>query len=369
MLPGEAHPSEDLDAPLGALHVGVEHKGPGQDGRQPGLGGLARIGGVGRVPGQSGDLLDGDEHVGQPVLDRLELADGPSELAAVAGVLGAHLETPPRPTGALRCCHHERQVAHHGVRRPGQATLRGEGHALHLHPPHPPGGVEAGEGFDAHTGGVEVEHPPLHRRRPCARGGHRHRGHQAPGERHGQHGDHLAPKLQPAVGGRCPGQGGGGGQGHGGGARAVHERGEQGLALVLGGPGAHHGGRQHGGHDRPRHHGPRHLLDHHGQLQETEALAAVLLGHVDAEPSLGGELVPERRGRLRLGVEQGPGHLGGTARTRASGGPCGAAPRGPHRCRWALPASSPVRTTRWRGRSTTTAPRGGRGPPPPPAPS
>ena len=34
VLPGEAHPPEDLDAALGRLHVGVEGHGPGQHGRQ-----------------------------------------------------------------------------------------------------------------------------------------------------------------------------------------------------------------------------------------------------------------------------------------------------------------------------------------------
>ena len=112
---------------------------------------------------------------------------------------------------------------------------------------------------------------------------------------------------------RCP-QGRRPRKGHGGGDGAVGQRGEQHLALGVVGTGGQHGGGEHGGERRTGHHRPGHLLHHDGQLQHAEALAAVLLGHVDAQPALTRQLVPERRHRLGLGVEQGTGHLGWAAR-------------------------------------------------------
>ena len=111
VLPGEAHPAEDLDGALGRLDVAVEGQGRGElDGEAPLVGlltcGRAALGleDRGGVPGGGHTLLDGDQHVGQPVLDPLELADRPAELLAGPGVFGGRVEAPagaarrPRPT-------------------------------------------------------------------------------------------------------------------------------------------------------------------------------------------------------------------------------------------------------------------------------
>ena len=65
---------------------------------------------------------------------------------------------------------------------------------------------------------------------------------------------------------------------------------------------------RHGGQERARAPATAGLLQDHGQLEETEALAAELLGQVDAQPPLGGQLLPHRLQLFGLGVEQGPGH-------------------------------------------------------------
>jgi hypothetical protein len=41
------------------------------------------------------------------------------------------------------------------------------------------------------------------------------------------------------------------------------------------------------------------LLEHHGQLAQAEALTAVVLGNVKAEPTLGRHLLPHRRELVR----------------------------------------------------------------------
>ncbi len=55
----------------------------------------------GGVPGHRGALLHRHQHVGQRVLDRLELADGPAELDPDLGVLRCRLQTPARDPRAL----------------------------------------------------------------------------------------------------------------------------------------------------------------------------------------------------------------------------------------------------------------------------
>ena len=61
----------------------------------------------GRVPHRRRRLLHGHQHVGQPVLDRLELADGPAELLAGPGVLGGDVKAPAGPSGRLGREDHE----------------------------------------------------------------------------------------------------------------------------------------------------------------------------------------------------------------------------------------------------------------------
>ena len=103
VLPGEADAAQQLQAVLGAVDVAVEGQGAGGGRSQRGLVGSVRCPTAsGRVPGHRGHLLHPDRHVGQPVLDRLELADGAPELDAHLGVLGGGVEAPPGPAGVLR---------------------------------------------------------------------------------------------------------------------------------------------------------------------------------------------------------------------------------------------------------------------------
>ena len=102
-------PPEDLDGALGGLHVAVEGQGCGElDGqagpgpaRRPDVGAVLGLEDRGRVPGGGHPLLHRDQHVGQPVLDPLELADRPAELLSGAGVLGRRVEAPAGPPDRL----------------------------------------------------------------------------------------------------------------------------------------------------------------------------------------------------------------------------------------------------------------------------
>ena len=78
-------------ASRGALRRFRRHQAGGVDAHGPaGVGGLVdgHGGGVHAGPGD----VDGDDGVGQQVLDRLERADDLAELLALAGVLGAHVD-------------------------------------------------------------------------------------------------------------------------------------------------------------------------------------------------------------------------------------------------------------------------------------
>ena len=77
---------------------------------RPGVGVLAP--GRRGVPGHRRALLDRDEHVGQRVLHRLELADGPAELDAHLGVLRCRVQAPAGDAGALGCGQRQGQAAH-----------------------------------------------------------------------------------------------------------------------------------------------------------------------------------------------------------------------------------------------------------------
>ncbi len=114
VLPGEPDATEDLDALLGAVRGRVERHRAGDAGAEHPLAVMRGVGlapGRCRVPGHRGTLLDGHQHVGQRVLDGLELADGPAELHAHLGVVGRRLEAPAGQPGALRRGQREGQRA------------------------------------------------------------------------------------------------------------------------------------------------------------------------------------------------------------------------------------------------------------------
>ena len=73
------------------------------------------------------------QHVGQPVLDRLELPDGPAELHPDLGVLGGRLEAPPGPAHLLG----RHQGRGHLAKAPGaegRELVPGRDHVgIHLH--------------------------------------------------------------------------------------------------------------------------------------------------------------------------------------------------------------------------------------------
>ena len=118
VLPGEADAAEDLDALLGAV------RGAPRAPTAPAMRALRCAGAVGRrlgalfaprrrrVPGHRGALLDRHQHVGQRVLDRLELPDGPAELDPHLGVLRGRLEAPAGDPRALGRGQREREAAH-----------------------------------------------------------------------------------------------------------------------------------------------------------------------------------------------------------------------------------------------------------------
>ncbi len=124
VLPGEADPTENLHALLGAVRDGVETQGAGHLRAQRTLlvGAVPAPRGRG-IPCHGRALLDGDEHVGQGVLDRLELPDGSTELHAYLGVFRRRVEAPTGHTGPFGRRHDERQIAHLGGGDPGQQRV------------------------------------------------------------------------------------------------------------------------------------------------------------------------------------------------------------------------------------------------------
>ena len=181
VLPGEAHAPQDLDGPLGGLDIAVQGQVGGELHGEahvvPGLGGGAVGRGVplidlrGRVPGRGHPLLDGDEHVGQSVLHRLELADRPPELVAGARMLGCRIEAPAGTADGLGRCDHQCQVADPAGRCAGQDPLGWHPGALQHPGRRRPGGIEAGHGLDRGSVAPFEQHP-LHRVAHGDRGQH-----------------------------------------------------------------------------------------------------------------------------------------------------------------------------------------------------
>ena len=94
-----------------------------------------------------------------------------------------------------------------------------------------------------------------------------------------------------------------------GGCRApIGQAGQQFAGLGLGPGFGDQRGHGHRGEQRPGEQGAAGLLEHHGQLEEPVPLPAPALGEVDAEPSLGRQLLPHRLELLPVGVQEGPWH-------------------------------------------------------------
>ena len=126
--------------------------------RRPGSGVVPRAHGQDGVPGHRRHLVDPHRHVGQPVLDRLELADGPAELHPDLGVLGRRLEAPAGAADVLGRQEDRHQAAHPPVVHPDQPVGGGDVGAVDHDGGHPSGGVQAGQRVD----------PDPDRRRPRA---------------------------------------------------------------------------------------------------------------------------------------------------------------------------------------------------------
>ena len=322
VLPGEPHPTEHLDSALGRLDVAVEGQAGGQGYGQstlaaqvgPGVGDGLGVDSQSRVPGGGHPLFDPGQHVGQPVLDPLELADGPPELLAGTRMFGRAVEAPPGPSGRFGRRHQKGRLSDPFRRGLAEHPFGGHQRVLEGPPGATAGRVETGQGVDGHRG-VPLDHNPLDR----ILDGHRrqHQGHRRPADNRA---DRPADPQRPfavqrsaqagALEGRPVGR-----------SRRHHQRsrggpiGQTGHHLFdLGrAPASGHHRADHGsGGPRPGRRRSSQLLGHHRQLQHPGALSSVLLGKMDAEETLGAQIGPERREAVGLGVEGGPGHGGGT---------------------------------------------------------
>ena len=284
VLPGDGDAAVHLRVEVGA-QVGGRRRERGGD--RGGVGELvvADLGGHGGVPHRAGGELGGHAHVGAVVLHRLVHGDRPAELDPLLRVGGGQLGALEGHAHRLR--RQEQPVAvdeglagagEHGARR---AVEGDAGRAA--------GGVEVLGRVDgdavAHlddgdvVAGQHEQHVGERRRRarrralpealPSVIGDRRRRGRRrrTSSRRRGR-AECFALVASSAT------------------ASSVA------LAITVGtnGPG--------------RHRAPE-LLDHHHELLEPVARAAVLLGEVEAEPAELHEVAPERRQLLGLGLEQG----------------------------------------------------------------
>ncbi len=318
VLPGEAHPPEDLDGALGRLDVAVEGQGGGELHGEAALIGLLargraplRLEDHGGVPRGRHALLDGHQHVGQPVLHPLELADRSAELLPGAGVLGRHVQAPAGPADRLGRQDDEGEVPH-GAGRGVEHPLGGDRRPVEGPRCRRPGQVEARQ--LAHLGGVG----PLEDD-PAVPVGGRHRGEHVGDDGAVHQGPEHAGHDQRAVGSGHAGEPGVGdrrsvgcGRGHGQrrGQAAVGQAGEEGLDQTGRATGGHHAGHHRGGVPGPDRRGPAQLLGHHGELDHAGALAAQFLVEVDGQQPLRGQVPPVGREGVRPGVE-GVAHDGG----------------------------------------------------------
>ena len=297
VLPREPDAAQHLDAVLGNGDEGVEGDGAGGGDRDAGAG-VAGIAGVlavergGGIPGHGPGLLGQHEHVGAAVLHGLELADGPAELAAVAGVGGGGVDAPGGAAGGLRRRQRDADGLDPGPGEPGQ---RGGGRTVERQAGETTGGVE-GVDRSGGDGGAVDGGPPL---RPSDRG----RDDHDVGQRAAQHRAGGAGEAERAVVA----------------AGALDAAGQRDRADPAAGGqvgpqvSSHERGRPHGGQHRARRHHPAQLLDHDRQLGEAVALAPVGLGDGQPEPAQRGQVGPERRQRPAARLHRGAGHGGRAA--------------------------------------------------------
>ncbi len=248
------------------------------------------------------------------MLHRLELPNRPAELDPYLGVLRGRLEAPARHPGALRRGKGEQQAAHLLVAHPHLVARRDDQAVPTDHQgadrPRP---VQRREGLEGHhvARAGPVDQQPADPRLATV-DGHQHQSRVGlPEHRADRAGQARRVACIPAVSG-LPRQALGA-QRHRGRDRAVGEAGQQparrGIG-VTGQRGRHDDGRQDGsGQERMTE-----LLEHHGQLGQREALAAILFGHVEAEPALRGHLLPDGRELPRRPLRHGTGHAGRAVR-------------------------------------------------------
>jgi hypothetical protein len=270
VLPGEPDAAVHLDVHPGVHQVGLHGHGGGHGGGQVGLLRGARAGGV---PGSGDGELAAHQHVGQVVLDRLEAADDPAELLADLGVGQRHVQRGPGPARGLGGGQRAQQPGGRAGRTGQPLPLAGD-----LHGGQPEGGVEAVDGGHGDRVGRQHQHVvavhdqvQLRPHRPDRRATHGQRRRGA----------------------------------------AVHQTRQQ-RSLLVGRAalGDQRRGRHRGQH-RSAGHLPAQPLQHHRQLGQAEAGAAVVLGDVQPQPALPGDLLPDR---VRLGAGFGRGLHGAPGR-------------------------------------------------------
>ncbi len=108
VLPREPDAAEHLHTVLRTLEERVRHERARDRGRQHMF--LVGVGGTCRVPRNRARLLEGEQHVGAPVLHALELADRPAELLAHLRVLRGRLDAPRGATRRLRGQEDDREI-------------------------------------------------------------------------------------------------------------------------------------------------------------------------------------------------------------------------------------------------------------------
>ena len=245
--------------------------------------------------------LDPGQHVGALVLHALELADRAAELDPDLGVLGGGRHTPLGDAERLGGDEHRGPVADLVGVEVLELAVGGDDLVDEVDLRDAAGRVDARQ--LAHRRRAEVEGaPPVAVPDP-------HRGHQEVGPGRAEDGAHGAADPQP-FGGLLAGERPVGPPVDGADPLPVGQTGQQGGGAGPGGAELDQRAGQGGGEERPGGEDRAELLVDDDELGETEAGAAVLLGQVQPEPALRGELGPERWCTLGVGVEERPGDGG-----------------------------------------------------------